>query len=92
MYIQVRTSNALPTNDGGFHELHDVRYLSSPMHAVATLERIIGLNLVYACKDAKLKEVDVTTGQWDIAQAIEEWKNTFYELNGEIKIHVYCEA
>ena len=31
--LMVITSNELKTKDGGFHEIHEIKFLSSPEHA-----------------------------------------------------------
>lgn len=47
---------------GGFHELHDIRFLSSPEHAVETVQSIINLNIKYSDEDCPLTGIEIACG------------------------------
>lgn len=62
MKAEVYTSNCAYENGicvGGYHELHDIRYLSSAEHLIATVKSIIENNLLYGCSDTVLESVEV---------------------------------
>lgn len=42
---------------GGYHECHDIRYLSSIDHLIASIDTIIKNNLKYGCEDTVLESV-----------------------------------
>ena len=59
--IRVTTVNQdLNPSGGGFHEIHEARFLASPSHAVEMVRSIILLNKVYS-NDVPLCRVEVET-------------------------------
>ena len=64
--IRVTTINqGLEPSGGGFHELHEAHFLSSPSHAVEVVRSIIILNKVYSPK-VPLCQVEVETPNKEI--------------------------
>lgn len=57
--IKVITNNPSKNNNGGYHEIHDIKYLSSPQHAFVTIENIITNNKAFGDNDCELTGVDV---------------------------------
>jgi K+/H+ antiporter YhaU regulatory subunit KhtT len=67
--IRVTTINSrLEPSCGGFHEIHEANYLSSPGHAVETVRSIIKLNKLYS--DTQLQRVKVETPSQVIMKAL----------------------
>lgn len=59
----------------GYHELHDISYLSSPEHAIETIKSIINLNLKYSVNtDCTLKNVYIECGDSSVEEL---FHNTF---------------
>lgn len=81
IFIQVITYNECPTG-GGFHELHKAEFLSSPQHALNTVQSIIDLNAKF-CGDCIFKGADISCSTYDVAELIRD----FYR--GEDSIAVY---
>lgn len=44
---------------GGYHEIHNIAFLSNTEHLIATVDSIIKNNLLYGCDDTVLERVYV---------------------------------
>ncbi|MDD4779194.1 MAG: hypothetical protein PHT02_01130 [Tissierellia bacterium] len=83
--ITVVTFNELETKDGGYHEIHDIKYLSSPEHALTTVKNIIDSNIKYGDKDCLLTGIEVNCTLRDTYILIKE----FYEkYSDDLKVWV----
>jgi len=64
-HMKVITTNELITKDGGYHEIHDIKYLNSPEHALVTVINIIENNMKFTDVNCPLVGVDVSCKNYD---------------------------
>lgn len=81
MKANVTTCNSMIENGecvGGYHELHEIRYLSGIEHLIATIDSIIKNNLLYGCKDTVLEDVIVACDDNNTVKYIAEHCNDIF--------------
>lgn len=86
MTVEIMTCNSSYQNgecDGGYHEIHTIKYLQSVDHIIATIDSIIKNNLLYGCKDTILEEIVVSC---DNERIVEEINNYYKQRVIEIKV------
>lgn len=57
--LTITTSNELITKDGGYHEIHNIKFLNSPEHALSTILNVIENNQRYTDENCPLDSVDI---------------------------------
>ena len=83
--LMVITSNELKTKDGGFHEIHEIKFLSSPEHALETVKNIIDCNIQFTESNCPLVSVDIQCEDWQTYRCIKEFYNKYSD---DIDIYV----
>lgn len=71
---------------GGYHEIHDISFLQSAEHTIATIESVIKNNQLYGCNDCSLESVIVYC---DNDSAVHEI-NKYYEQH-DARVKVFAE-
>lgn len=71
--IFVTTSNELFTKDGGYHEIHEINFLSSPEHALATVKSIIDNNIKFTDYNCPLIGVDIECSNFNTCEFIQDY-------------------
>lgn len=70
---------------GGYHEIHNIKYLNNVNHLIATIDSIIKNNLLYGCDDTVLESVSVSCSDKDVTDSL----NDYYKgVCGNVKIEV----
>ena len=62
MKVEIMTCNSKYKNGkciGGYHEIHEINFLSNTKHLIATIDSIIKNNLEYGCNDTVLEDVSI---------------------------------
>lgn len=92
MKANVITCNSMIENGeyvGGYHELHEIRYLSGMEHLIATIDSIIKNNLLYGCEDTMLEDVVVDCDDSHAVTYIaEHCKDIFHYPNVKLSINL----
>lgn len=92
MKAKVTTCNSIMENGvcvSGYHEIHEIKYLSGIKHLVATVNSIIRNNLLYGYKDFVLEEVVVEVDNVDAMEYISKHcKNIFDYDNVNVVIYL----
>jgi hypothetical protein len=83
--IMVVTFNEMPTKDGGYHEIHDIKFLSSPEHALSTVKNIIDGNIQYGDKNCPLVAVEIDCTKRDTYTLIKEYYDKYAD---DLKVYV----
>lgn len=85
--ITIITSNT-NNKDGGYHEIHEIKYLNSPQHALETVKNILDLNILYGDKEYPIVAVEIKCNELETYNFIKEYYN--YDKS-EDDIEVYVE-
>lgn len=93
MTTKILTSNCAYENGecvGGYHEIHDIKYLSGVEHLMAMVKSIIDNNLLYGCSDTVLESVEVSCDD-DIAVDFfgKQFGNPFRYKNIPVYLYPY---
>ena len=85
--ITVITSNT-NSKDGGYHEIHEIKYLNSPRHALETVKNILDLNLCYGDKEYPIVAMEIKCTEIETYNFIKEYYNHYNGLDDDIKVYV----
>lgn len=85
--VFILTVNVNDTDDGGFHEIHDIQNLSSHEHLLSTVTRIVRDNLKFGDPDYPLSMVTVRCGCRDVVAYL----NNRFPLEGYGDIDILAE-
>jgi hypothetical protein len=85
--IKVTTVNQGLNNNGGYHELHDIKYLNSPKHALEIVKSIIDLNIQFADKDCPIVNVYIECEDIETYEFIKEYYYKYGSDDLEVSIY-----
>lgn len=84
--IEVTTYNQAKDNNGGYHELHSIKFLSSPEHALATVKNILDANIQYGDKDCNLEMVDINCNDYQTYQHLKEYYDKYTDEETQMRV------
>ena len=91
MKAYVTTCNSMIKDgevNGGYHEMHEIKYLSGMEHLIATIDSIIKNNLLYGCEDTILESVVVDCSDRNAVKYIADHCNDIFRYPKiEVVIH-----
>lgn len=86
MSAEIMTCNSM-YNDGecvgGYHEIHEIKYLQNVNHLIATIDSIVKNNFLFGCDDTVLESVSVSCSNQSVVDVINEHYKGFC---GKVKI------
>lgn len=86
--VEITTCNSMYEDGeciGGYHEIHNIKYLQNVNHLIATIDSIVRNNLLYGCEDTVLNSVLVSCSDRSIVDELNKHYNGFC---GKVKIEV----
>lgn len=84
--VEIMTCNSMYKDGecvGGYHEIHEIKYLQNINHLIATIDSIVKNNLLFGCDDTVLKSVSVSCSNQSVVDVINEHYKGFC---GKVKI------
>lgn len=84
--IEILTCNSMYKDGecvGGYHEIHEIKYLQNVNHLIATIDSIIKNNLLFGCDDTVLESVSISCNDQGVIDVINEH---YKGLCGKVKI------